>query len=62
MSSDPDDPETIHAAPRRLWIRAAVVYLLVPDVLLVSGGDLGWWRAWAYGLLIVAAGSPALSR
>jgi protein-S-isoprenylcysteine O-methyltransferase Ste14 len=56
MSSDPDDPETVHAASRRQWIRAAVAYLLVPAVLLVCGGDLGWWQAWAYGLLIVAAG------
>jgi len=33
-----------------------MVYLLIPLVLLVCGGDLGWWQAWLYSLLIVAAG------
>jgi protein-S-isoprenylcysteine O-methyltransferase Ste14 len=32
------------------------VYLLIPLVLLVCGGDFGWWQAWVYSLLIVAAG------
>jgi len=32
------------------------VYLFIPLVLLVCGGDLGWWQAWGYSLLIVAAG------
>ena len=56
MSSNADGPETAHAASRRQWIRSIVVYLLIPVVLLVCGGDLSWWQAWAYGLLIVAAG------
>ncbi|MDU8926927.1 isoprenylcysteine carboxylmethyltransferase family protein [Alisedimentitalea sp. MJ-SS2] len=38
------------------WIRLAVVYLLIPLVLLISGGDFGWWQAWLYVPLIVAAG------
>jgi protein-S-isoprenylcysteine O-methyltransferase Ste14 len=25
-------------------------------ILLICGGDLGWWQAWGYALLIVAAG------
>ena len=41
---------------RRQWIRIAVVYLSIPLVLLVCGGDFGWWQAWGYSLLIVAAG------
>jgi len=32
------------------------VYLLVPVILLICGGDLGWRQAWLYSLLIVAAG------
>jgi hypothetical protein len=32
------------------------VYLLIPVILLICGGDLGWWQAWLYSLLIVAAG------
>ncbi|WP_217424524.1 methyltransferase family protein [Nitrogeniibacter mangrovi] len=34
----------------------AAAYLLIPLVLLLCGGDLGWWQAWGYSLLIVAAG------
>jgi protein-S-isoprenylcysteine O-methyltransferase Ste14 len=33
-----------------------VVYLLIPFTLLICGGDPGWWQAWLYSLLIVAAG------
>ncbi|MEJ2656296.1 MAG: isoprenylcysteine carboxylmethyltransferase family protein [Desulfobacterales bacterium] len=38
------------------WIRLIIVYLLIPLVLLVCGGDFSWWQAWVYSLLIVAAG------
>ena len=40
----------------RQWIRLIMVYLFVPLVLLVCGGDFGWWQAWVYSLLIIAAG------
>jgi len=32
------------------------VYLSIPLVLFVCGGNFGWWQAWGYSLLIVAAG------
>ena len=38
------------------WIRLVVFYLLIPVILLICGGDLGWWQAWGYSLLIVAVG------
>jgi len=38
------------------WIRLVVLYLLIPLTLLICGGDLGWWQAWGYSLLIVAVG------
>ncbi len=38
------------------WFGLVVVYLFIPLVLLVCGGNLGWWQAWAYSLLVVAAG------
>jgi protein-S-isoprenylcysteine O-methyltransferase Ste14 len=38
------------------WIRLVVLYLLIPLILLICGGDLGWWQAWGYSLLIVAVG------
>jgi protein-S-isoprenylcysteine O-methyltransferase Ste14 len=33
-----------------------VAYLFIPLILLICGGDLGWWQAWLYSLLILAAG------
>jgi len=43
------------ASPRH-WIGLIVVYLSIPLVLFVCGGDFGWWQAWVYSLLIFAAG------
>ena len=56
MSPNADDPKAAQAASPRQWIRLVVVYLFIPLVLLVCGGDFGWWQAWGYSLLIVAAG------
>lgn len=33
-----------------------MAYLSIPLALLTCGGDVGWWQAWAYSLLIVTAG------
>ncbi|PLX51127.1 MAG: isoprenylcysteine carboxyl methyltransferase [Desulfobulbaceae bacterium] len=56
MSSNADDPKVAQAASLRQWVRLVVAYLFIPLVLLVFGGDFGWWQAWGYSLLIVAAG------
>ena len=48
--------EAAQTASPRQWIRLIVVYLLIPLILLICGGDLGWWQAWLYSLLILAAG------
>jgi protein-S-isoprenylcysteine O-methyltransferase Ste14 len=56
MSTNADDPELAKAASTRQWIRLVVVYLLIPLILLICGGDIGWWQAWLYSLLIFAAG------
>jgi len=40
----------------RQWIRLVVVYLLIPLILFICGGDFGWWQAWLYSMLILAAG------
>ncbi len=56
MSSNADDPEIAQATSLQQWIRLIAVYFLIPLVLLACGGDLGWWQAWGYSLLIVAAG------
>jgi protein-S-isoprenylcysteine O-methyltransferase Ste14 len=38
------------------WARLVIIYLLIPLILLVCGGDISWWQAWVYSLLIVASG------
>jgi protein-S-isoprenylcysteine O-methyltransferase Ste14 len=56
MSSKTDDPKAVQTASPRQWIGLVVVHLFIPLVLLVCGGNFGWWQAWGYSLLIVAAG------
>lgn len=56
MSAERSGKETPRKVSQRQWIRLAVVYLLIPLVLLFCGRDLGWWQAWFYSVLIVAAG------
>jgi len=48
--------EADQAASPRQWFRLVVAYLLIPVILFVCGGDLGWWQAWLYAVLILAAG------
>jgi len=47
---------TVPAGTARQWLRIVAVYLSIPLALLASGGDLGWWQAWIYAVLIVASG------
>jgi protein-S-isoprenylcysteine O-methyltransferase Ste14 len=56
MLTNADDPKVAQSASPRQWISLIVVYLFIPLVLLVCGGDFGWWQAWGYSLLIVVAG------
>ncbi len=56
MSDKTVSEEVAQTASTRQWIRLAAVYLLIPVFLLICGGDLGWWQAWLYSLLILAAG------
>jgi protein-S-isoprenylcysteine O-methyltransferase Ste14 len=56
MSAKTVDQMAIQKYPLRQWIRLTIVYLLIPLILLVSGGDVGWWQAWVFSVLIVAAG------
>ena len=56
MKSKAVGQKVVQTTSPRQWIRLIMVYLFVPLVLLVCGGDFGWWQAWVYSLLIVAAG------
>jgi len=56
MSSNTVTQEAALTVSPRQWVRLVVLYLLIPLILLICGGDLGWWQAWGYSLLILAAG------
>jgi protein-S-isoprenylcysteine O-methyltransferase Ste14 len=56
MKSKAVGQKVVQTTSPRQWIRLIMVYLFVPLVLLVCGGDFGWWQAWVYSLLIIAAG------
>jgi len=56
MSAKRGSQEAAQASSLRQRIRIVVLYLLFPVILLKCGGDLGWWQAWLYSLLILAAG------
>lgn len=56
MSTKTVNEEVAQAISCRQWIRLVVVYLLIPLILFLCAGDFGWWQAWLYSLLILAAG------
>jgi len=56
MTSKIVDQKAVQTSSPRQWIGLIAVYLLIPLILFVCGGDFGWWQAWVYALLIVAAG------
>jgi len=59
MISKNVDPDIGQAPGPRLWAGVVLVYLSIPLILLACGGDVGWWQAWVYAVLIVAAGVGA---
>ena len=56
MSTKTINKESAQTASPRQWIRLVAVYLLIPVILLICGGDPVWWQAWFYSLLIFTAG------
>ncbi|MDC3237295.1 isoprenylcysteine carboxylmethyltransferase family protein [bacterium] len=56
MSEKKVSEEAVQTVSPRQWIRLIVVHLLIPLILFICGGDLGWWQAWLYSMLILAAG------
>ncbi|MBU0672712.1 MAG: isoprenylcysteine carboxyl methyltransferase, partial [Candidatus Margulisbacteria bacterium] len=56
MGSKTVDQDAFKTAIPKYWVGLIITYLLMPLVLLISGGDLGWWQGWFYSALIVAAG------
>jgi len=56
MSAKTVNEEAAKTVSPRQWIRLVVVYLLIPLILFICGGDLGWGQAWLYSMLILTAG------
>jgi protein-S-isoprenylcysteine O-methyltransferase Ste14 len=56
MSAKRGDEGAAQTVSPRQWVRLVAVYLLIPLVLLLCGGDPFWPQAWLYSLLILAAG------
>jgi len=56
MTSKNVDPDINQAPSPRLWLVLIFTYLFIPLLLLVFGGDVGWWQGWVYGVLIFASG------
>jgi protein-S-isoprenylcysteine O-methyltransferase Ste14 len=56
MPSKKVSQKSVQTTHLRHWIGLIVVYLSIPLVLFVCGGDFSWWQARLYSLLIFAAG------
>jgi protein-S-isoprenylcysteine O-methyltransferase Ste14 len=56
MTSKIVDQKAVQTSSPRQWIGLIAVYLSMPLILFVCGGDFGWWQAWVYTLLFVAIG------
>lgn len=59
MASKTVDQKPVGPPSARVWTRVVLVYLLLPLILLVCGGDLGWRQAWIFSVMIVAVGIGA---
>lgn len=56
MNSSKDEDKKVQTATPRQWLGLIIVYSLMPLILFLCAGDIGWWQAWVYSLLVIAAG------
>jgi protein-S-isoprenylcysteine O-methyltransferase Ste14 len=56
MKSKTDEQGAVQSPKPLTWIRFTLAYLFIPLLLLLCGGDVAWWQAWVFSLLIVVAG------
>jgi len=56
MTSKTVDPNINQAPSPRLWFVLIFIYLSIPLILLICGGDFSWWQAWVVSVLIFVAG------
>ncbi len=50
--TDPGEGSRVFTPP---VARLILVYLLIPCILFLCAGDVGWWQTWVYSLLVFAA-------
>ena len=55
MASRTVDPDLNRAPSLLLWFGLVLSHLLVPVILLVCGGEFGWWQAWIFSALMFTA-------
>ena len=55
MASQTSNQQTVQTMTPSQWIRLILLSLLIPLMLLVCGGNLGWWSAWIFSFLFVVA-------
>jgi len=56
VQSTTEDPDTAATVSPREWLGQVALYLSIALILLACGGDILWWQAWIFSLLISAAG------
>jgi protein-S-isoprenylcysteine O-methyltransferase Ste14 len=56
MGSKPNHQKADLTLSAFQWFRLSATYLSIPSILLICGGDSGWWQAWIFLLLIVGTG------
>jgi protein-S-isoprenylcysteine O-methyltransferase Ste14 len=56
LKSKENAPSTVQTVTPREWIHVTIVYLSVPLILVVCGGDFRWWQAWVFSTLFFIAG------
>jgi protein-S-isoprenylcysteine O-methyltransferase Ste14 len=46
----------VQSVTPREWLRLIMLHLSIALILLACGGDIHWWQAWSFSVLLVAAG------
>jgi protein-S-isoprenylcysteine O-methyltransferase Ste14 len=56
MKSPTTHQQPAGSSNARMWLGVILMYLLIPLILLLCGGDLRWWQGWVFSVLIVTSG------
>ncbi|MGR5067452.1 methyltransferase family protein [Vibrio alfacsensis] len=56
MSSKTVNEQATQTVSLRQWLRLITVYLLIPLILFICGGDIGWLQAWLFLMLFLVEG------